>query len=71
METCPASQTVKNSGGLLVKKMLFAAALIAALIPMAVAQSGSRLPQASLDRDVDVIVPARPAVLLLVLRRRF
>jgi len=46
-----------------VKKMLFAAALIAALIPMAVAQSGSRLPQASLDRDVDVIVPARPAVL--------
>ena len=45
------------------KKMLFAAALIAALIPMALAQSGSRLPQASLDRDVDVIVPARPSVL--------
>jgi hypothetical protein len=45
-----------------VKKMLFAAALIAALIPMAAAQD-SRLPQASLDREVDVRVPARAAVL--------
>lgn len=45
------------------KKMLFAAALIAALIPLAVAQNNSRLPQASLDREVDVQVPARPAVL--------
>jgi hypothetical protein len=46
-----------------VKKMLFAAALVAALIPLAVAQNNSRAPQASLDREVDVIVPARPAVL--------
>jgi len=45
-----------------VKKMLFAAALIAALIPLAAAQD-SRLPQASLDREVDVRVPARAAVL--------
>ena len=44
------------------KKMLFAAALIAALIPFAVAQD-SRAPQASLDREVDVRVPARAAVL--------
>ncbi len=44
------------------KKMLFAAALIAALIPLAAAQD-SRLPQASLDREVDVRVPARAAVL--------
>jgi hypothetical protein len=42
--------------------MLFAAALIAALIPFAVAQD-SRAPQASLDREVDVRVPARAAVL--------
>jgi len=45
------------------KKMLFAAALIAALIPFAVAQDSHRLPQASLDREVDVQVPARAAVL--------
>lgn len=43
------------------KKMLFAAMVIAALIPLATAQS--RLPQASLDREVDVQVPAQPAVL--------
>jgi len=35
------------------KKMLFAAALMAVLIPIAVAQD-NRLPQASLDREVDV-----------------
>jgi len=45
------------------KKMLFAAALVAALIPFAAAQDSHRLPQASLDREVDVQVPARPAVL--------
>jgi len=45
-----------------VKKMLFAAALIAALITLAAAQD-SRVPQASLDREVDVRVPARAAVL--------
>jgi hypothetical protein len=45
-----------------VKKMLFAAALLAALITVAAAQD-SRLPQASLDREVDVRVPARAAVL--------
>jgi len=42
-----------------VKKMLFVVALVAALIPMAVAQT----PQANLDRSVDVRVPAQPAVL--------
>ena len=42
--------------------MLFAAALLAALITVAAAQD-SRLPQASLDREVDVRVPARAAVL--------
>jgi len=45
------------------KKMLFAAALVAALIPFAAAQDSHRLPQASLDREVDVQVPARAAVL--------
>jgi hypothetical protein len=54
---------VKLSGGDLMKKMLFAAALIAALIPFAAAQDSHRLPQASLDREVDVQVPARAAVL--------
>jgi len=44
------------------KKMLFAAALVAALIPFAAAQE-HHLPQASLDREVDVQVPAVPAVL--------
>jgi hypothetical protein len=44
------------------KKMLFAAALMAAMIPVAEAQD-SRLPQASLDREVDVQVPTRAAVL--------
>jgi hypothetical protein len=43
-----------------VKKMIFAAALVAALIPFAVAQDNNRLPQASLDREVDVRVPAVP-----------
>ncbi len=43
------------------KKMIFAAALIAALIPFAAA--ADRAPQASLDREVDVRVPAVPAVL--------
>jgi len=42
------------------KKMLFAAALMAALIRMAVAQ-GSRSPKASLDREVDVQAPTRAA----------
>jgi len=45
-----------------VKKMLYAAALIAALITLAAAQD-VRAPQASLDREVDVRVPARAAVL--------
>ena len=44
------------------KKMLFAAALMAALIPITEAQD-SRLPEASLDREVYVQVPARTAVL--------
>jgi len=44
------------------KKMLFAAALIAALIPFATAEE-HHLPQASLDREVDVRVPAQAAVL--------
>ena len=42
------------------KKMIYVAALLAALIPFAVAQDNSRLPQASLDREVDVRVPAVP-----------
>jgi len=41
---------------------LFAAALMAWLISIAVAQD-SRLPQASLDREADVQMPTRPAVL--------
>jgi len=45
------------------KKMLFAAALVAALIPFAAAQDSHRAPQANLDREVDVQVPARAAVL--------
>jgi len=45
-----------------VKKLLIAAALMAALTTAAAAQN-SRLPQASLDREVDVRVPARAAVL--------
>ena len=45
------------------KKILFAVALVAALIPFAVAQDSHRLPQPSLDREVDVQIPARPAVL--------
>jgi len=45
-----------------VKKISFAAALIAALITVAAAQD-SRMPQASLDREVDVRVPATAAVL--------
>ena len=44
------------------KKLLIATALIVALIPLAVAQE-TRMPQASLDREVDVRVPARPPVL--------
>jgi hypothetical protein len=44
------------------KKMLFAAALTAALMPLALAQD-NRLPQASLDREVDVHVPSEAAVL--------
>jgi len=40
------------------KKMLFATGLIAALIPIAVAQD-SRLPQASLDREVNLPAPAQ------------
>jgi len=43
------------------KEMLFAAALMAGLIASAVAQD-SRLPQASLDRELDVQVPTRVAV---------
>jgi len=43
------------------KKMLFAAALVAALTPIAVAQD-NRLPQASLDQEVGLQVPA-PAVI--------
>ena len=43
------------------KKMLFAAALIAGLIPIAVAQD-SRLPQASLDREVNLPLPAQATV---------
>ncbi len=42
------------------KKMICVAALVAALIPFAVAQDNSRLPQAALDREVDVRVPAIP-----------
>ena len=45
------------------KKTLFAVALIAALIAFAVGQENSRLPQASLDRELDVRLPASPAVL--------
>jgi hypothetical protein len=45
-----------------VKKMVFAAALMAAHIPMALAQD-SRLPEASLDREVNLQVPAGAAVL--------
>jgi hypothetical protein len=44
------------------KRMLFAAAVMAALAPMAVAQD-SRLPQASLDREVDLQLPAQAAAL--------
>ena len=44
------------------KKIICAAALIAALIPFAAAEE-HHLPQASLDREVDVRVPALPAVL--------
>jgi len=44
------------------KTVLAVAALMAALIPMVVAQD-SRSPQASLDREVDVQVPAGAAVL--------
>jgi hypothetical protein len=43
------------------KKMPLAAALVAALIPMAVGQD-NRLPQASLDHEVDLQVPAQAAV---------
>jgi len=52
--------TAKLSGGIQVKKMIYVAALVAALIPFAVAQDNSRIPQASLDREVDVRVPAIP-----------
>lgn len=45
------------------KQLILAVTLIAALIPFAVAQNGHRLPQASLDREVDVQVPARAAIL--------
>ena len=45
------------------KRLILAVTLIAALIPFAVAQDGHRMPQASLDREVDVQVPARAAVL--------
>lgn len=44
------------------KKIICAAALIAALIPFATAEE-HHLPEASLDREVDVRVPAVPAVL--------
>jgi len=54
---------VKLSGGDLMKKMLFAAALVAALISVAAAEDSHRLPQANLDREVDVQIPARAAVL--------
>jgi hypothetical protein len=43
------------------KKMLFAAALTAVLIPVSVAQDNG-LPEASLDREVNLQVPARAAV---------
>jgi hypothetical protein len=43
-------------------KILFAAALIAALVPLTAGQD-SRLPQASLDREVNLQVPAPAAVL--------
>jgi hypothetical protein len=54
------TQIAKLSGGIQVKKMICVAALVAALIPFAVAQDNNRLPQASLDREVDVRVPAIP-----------
>jgi len=44
-----------------VKKMLFAAALVAALITMAAAQD-SRAPQASIDRETGTIVASRSVV---------
>jgi hypothetical protein len=43
------------------KKMFFAAAMVVAMFTIAAPQD-SRTPQASLDREVDVIVPARAAV---------
>jgi len=45
------------------KKMLIAAALIAALIPLAAAADHRTNPQADLSREVDVQVPAHPAIL--------
>jgi len=45
------------------KKLLFAAALIAALIPLAAAADHHSNPQADLAREVDVQVPAHAAVL--------
>jgi len=54
---------VKLSGGDLMKNLLFAAALIAALIPMAAAADHHSNPQADLAREVDVQVPAHAAVL--------
>ena len=45
------------------KKIFFAATLIASLISFAVGQDDSGMPQASLDREVDLQVPARSAVL--------
>jgi hypothetical protein len=45
------------------KKMFFAAALIAALIPLAAAQDHRSTPKADLSREVDVRVPAQAAVL--------
>src|SRR5580700_507197 len=47
---------------LMKKKMLFAAALTAGLITIAAAQD-SRLPQASLDREVNLPVPAQAEAL--------
>ena len=45
------------------KRVLFVCGLLAALIPFAVGQDNNRLPQASLDREVDIQAPVRAAVL--------
>jgi hypothetical protein len=46
-----------------VKHTLLASALVAVLVSSAAAQNNDRLPQASLDREVDLQVPAHAAVL--------